>query len=58
MFQRIRRREFIAGLGGAAILPLLVHAQHPGKLPTIGYLGTASRLGVNSPGKVKQFTQP
>jgi hypothetical protein len=32
MFQRIRRREFIAGLGGAAILPLLVHAQHPGKV--------------------------
>src|SRR5260370_9176590 len=38
----MRRREFIAGLGGAAIWPLDVHAQQPVKLPTIGFLGASS----------------
>ena len=38
----MRRREFIAGLGSAAIWPLAVHAQQPVKLPTIGFLGASS----------------
>jgi putative ABC transport system substrate-binding protein len=38
----VRRREFIAGLGGAAIWPLTVKAQQSPKLPTIGFLGAAS----------------
>jgi putative ABC transport system substrate-binding protein len=37
----IRRREFIAALGGAAAWPLTAHAQRA-KLPTIGLLGGAT----------------
>jgi hypothetical protein len=38
----IRRREFIALAGGAAMWPLATRAQEPMKLPIIGLLGAST----------------
>ena len=41
----MRRRAFIAGLGSAAAWPVVARAQNVGKVPVIGFLGTATSSG-------------
>jgi hypothetical protein len=41
-FDRLRRRDFIALLGGSVTWPVAVRAQLPSRLPTIGLLGAGT----------------
>ena len=51
----MRRRDFIAGIGGAAILPLAAGAQQkPGSVPVVVYLGPQSSASVD-PRNMEQF---
>ena len=51
MASYIARRKFLATLlGGVAGWPLTARAQQPGKLPTIGFLGTTSAAALEPHG--------
>jgi putative tryptophan/tyrosine transport system substrate-binding protein len=38
----MRRREFLAGIGGIAASPLAARAQQPTRLPVVGFMGAAT----------------
>jgi putative ABC transport system substrate-binding protein len=51
----MKRREFIAVLGGAGAWPIAARAQQPGKLQTVGFSGQSTRSAESE--LVAAFTQ-
>ena len=52
---RVRRREFISGLVGAAACPLVAGAQQP-VMPVVGFLGPEFTDGDSSPWRPRSAT--
>jgi putative ABC transport system substrate-binding protein len=53
----LRRREFIAGLGGAAVWPLVARAQQGDRVRRIGMLWSGDENGPAAKTNVSAFTQ-
>ena len=53
----MRRREFIAGIGGAAAWPVVARGQQPKKVPRIGFLATGSLELADSLVNINAFRQ-
>src|SRR6516164_4406878 len=53
----MRRREFIAGLGGAAAWPLVVHAQQPDRVRHVGVLMNVVQEDPGGPADVMALRQ-
>jgi hypothetical protein len=53
----MKRREFIAALGGVAAWPRAARGQKPAKLPTVGFLGSlCAQRAVARAGKLQPLT--
>jgi putative tryptophan/tyrosine transport system substrate-binding protein len=53
----MRRREFIAGLGGAAVWPMVVRAQQPARMQRIGVLMNSVATDTQSQSYLIAFVQ-